>query len=100
MKCLTLQVLASSYFDVAQEESAVRAFLGWSPAALVLTSHFHSAGTEKMLLEADIPLIETWDYQPDRALVQIGFLVDIAGLAGLEQLVGVLGRQDGGGKRL
>lgn len=66
-------LLASSYFDIGQEENAVRAFLGWSPAALVLTSHFHSAGTEKMLAEADIPVIETWDYQPEREPMQIGF---------------------------
>ncbi|KQT65239.1 LacI family DNA-binding transcriptional regulator [Pseudomonas sp. Leaf434] len=66
-------LLASSYFDIKQEENAVRAFLGWSPAALVLTSHFHSAGTEKMLAEADIPVIETWDYQPERGPMQIGF---------------------------
>jgi LacI family transcriptional regulator, gluconate utilization system Gnt-I transcriptional repressor len=66
-------LLASSYFDVQQEESAVRAFLGWSPAALVLTSHFHSPATEKMIAEADIPVIETWDYQPHREPVQIGF---------------------------
>lgn len=66
-------LLASSYFSVEQEESAVRAFLGWSPAALVVTSHFHSAATEKMLVDADIPLVETWDYQPDRAPIQIGF---------------------------
>lgn len=66
-------LLASSYFDADQEESAVRAFLGWSPAALVLTSHFHTAGTEKMIAQADIPVIETWDYRPDRDPVQIGF---------------------------
>ena len=66
-------LLASSYFSVEQEESAVRAFLGWSPAALVLTSHFHSPGTEKMIAEADIPVIETWDYQPERGPIQIGF---------------------------
>jgi len=66
-------LMASSYFDIEQEENAVRAFLGWSPAALVLTSHFHSAGTEKMLAEADIPVIETWDYQPERGPMQIGF---------------------------
>ena len=66
-------LLASSYFSVEQEESAVRAFLGWSPAALVLTSHFHSADTERMIAEADIPVIETWDYQPGRGPVQIGF---------------------------
>ena len=66
-------LLASSYFSADQEESAVRAFLGWSPAALVLTSHFHSAGTEKMIAEADIPVIETWDYRPEREPIQIGF---------------------------
>jgi len=66
-------LLASSYFSTEQEENAVRAFLGWSPAALVLTSHFHSSGTEKMIAEADIPVIETWDYQPDREPMQIGF---------------------------
>jgi len=66
-------LLASSYFSAEQEESAVRAFLGWSPAALVLTSHFHSAATEKMIEQADIPVIETWDHQPQRNPVQIGF---------------------------
>lgn len=81
-------LLASSYFDVAQEESAVRAFLGWSPAALVLTSHFHSPGTEKMLAEADIPLIETWDYQPDRAPVQIGFSHHQVGVSAANYLHG------------
>jgi LacI family gluconate utilization system Gnt-I transcriptional repressor len=66
-------LLASSYFSAEQEENAVRAFLGWSPAALVLTSRFHSAGTEKMIAEADIPVVETWDYQPGREPLQIGF---------------------------
>ena len=66
-------LLASSYFSVEQEENAVRAFLGWSPAALVLTSHFHSPATEKMIAETDIPIIETWDYQPEREPMQIGF---------------------------
>ncbi|MFJ7884523.1 LacI family DNA-binding transcriptional regulator [Pseudomonas sp. NPDC096917] len=66
-------LLASSYFSVEQEENAVRAFLGWSPAALVLTSHFHSPATEKMIAETDIPVIETWDYQPEREPLQIGF---------------------------
>lgn len=67
-------LLASSYFSEEQEESAVRAFLGWSPAALVVTSHFHSAGTEKMLADADIPVVEIWDYCPERAPLQVGFL--------------------------
>ncbi|KAF1022225.1 MAG: HTH-type transcriptional regulator GntR [Pseudomonas sp.] len=66
-------LLASSYFSAEQEENAVRAFLGWSPAALVLTSRFHSAATEKMIADADIPIVETWDYVPEREPVQIGF---------------------------
>ena len=66
-------LLASSYFSAEQEESAVRAFLGWSPAALVLTSHFHTAATQKMIEQADMPVIETWDYQPQRQPIQIGF---------------------------
>ncbi|AVB18181.1 MULTISPECIES: LacI family DNA-binding transcriptional regulator [Pseudomonas syringae group] len=66
-------LLASSYFSAEQEESAVRAFLGWSPAALVLTSRFHSPATEKMIEQTDVPVIETWDHQPDRSPIQIGF---------------------------
>ncbi len=66
-------LLASSYFSAEQEENTVRAFLGWSPAALVLTSRFHSAATEKMIADADIPVVETWDYVPERAPLQIGF---------------------------
>ncbi|MFJ4248872.1 LacI family DNA-binding transcriptional regulator [Pseudomonas sp. NPDC089741] len=81
-------LLASSYFSTEQEENAVRAFLGWSPAALVLTSHFHSAGTEKMIAEADVPVIETWDYQPDREPMQIGFSHFDVGVAAAKYLLG------------
>lgn len=66
-------LLASSYFSAEQEESAVRGLLGWSPAALVLTSHFHTRGTEAMLARASVPLVETWDYQPRRKPWQVGF---------------------------
>lgn len=80
-------LLASSYFSTDQEESAVRAFLGWSPAALVLTSRFHSEATEKMIAQADIPIIETWDYQPSRSPVQIGFSHVEVGVMGTRYLL-------------
>lgn len=67
-------MLSSSYFSPEQEENAVRSFLGWSPAALVLTSYFHTEATEKMIAQAGIPVIETWDLQTERAPIQIGFL--------------------------
>ena len=66
-------LLASSYFSAEQEERAVRAFLGWAPAALVVTSHFHTEATERMLEQAALPVLETWDYRPERQPLQIGF---------------------------
>lgn len=80
-------LLASSYFSEEQEESAVRAFLGWSPAALVVTSHFHSPGTEKLLAEADIPVVEIWDYRPERTPLQVGFLHHQVGVTAARYLL-------------
>ena len=67
-------LLASSYFSREQEEHAVRAFLGWSPTAIVLTGHYHTEATETMLEQASFPVLETWDLQPDRKPIQVGFL--------------------------
>ena len=66
-------LLASSYFSIEQEENAVRAFLGWSPAALVVTGQYHTKATEQLLATASIPVVETWDYQPRRKPIQVGF---------------------------
>lgn len=66
-------LLASSYFSAEQEESAVRAFLGWKPAALVVTGRFHSRATDKLLATAGIPVVETWDYEPRRKPIQVGY---------------------------
>lgn len=66
-------LLASSYFSLEAEERAVRAFLGWNPAGLVLTSRFHSVATEKLIAAARIPVIEAWEHAPERATAQVGF---------------------------
>ncbi|WP_338770158.1 LacI family DNA-binding transcriptional regulator [Massilia sp. METH4] len=66
-------LLASSYFSAEQEENAVRAFLGWSPAALAVVGRFHTRGTEAMLAAAGIPVVETWDYAPRRKPIQVGY---------------------------
>ncbi|MHA4869218.1 LacI family DNA-binding transcriptional regulator [Duganella sp. PWIR1] len=66
-------LLASSYFSAKQEENAVRAFLGWKPAALALVGRFHNRATEKLLSTAGIPVVETWDYQPRRKPIQVGY---------------------------
>jgi LacI family gluconate utilization system Gnt-I transcriptional repressor len=66
-------LLASSYFSAEQEENAVRTFLGWKPAALVVTGRFHHRATEKLLATAGVPVVETWDYQPRRKPIQVGY---------------------------
>ncbi|SEL85027.1 LacI family transcriptional regulator, gluconate utilization system Gnt-I transcriptional repressor [Roseateles sp. YR242] len=66
-------LLASSYFSLEAEERAVRAFFGWQPAALVLTSRHHSTGTERLIEAAGMPVIETWDLAQRRQPYQIGF---------------------------
>ncbi|MEN0109033.1 MAG: substrate-binding domain-containing protein, partial [Pseudomonas sp.] len=51
-------------------------------------SHFHSPGTDKMLAEADIPLVEIWDYSPERAPMQVGFLHHEVGVRAAQYLLG------------
>lgn len=66
-------LLASSNYSTDEEQQAVRAFIGWSPAALILTGHRHSAATEELLANAGIPVVETWDHKPDSTHIQVGF---------------------------
>lgn len=80
-------LLASSYFSLDAEERAVRAFLGWQPAALVLTSRHHSPGTERLIESAGIPVIETWDLAQRRTPLQIGFSHRQVGRDGVRYLV-------------
>lgn len=80
-------MLASSYFSPEQEENAVRSFLGWSPAALVLTSYFHTEATEKMIAQAGIPVVETWDLQTERAPIQVGFMHEDVGRMAARYLI-------------
>lgn len=67
-------LLASSNFNGEREERIVRDFLGWSPAALVVTScNDHTRNTQQLLAKANIPIVETWNYRPRSAHIQVGF---------------------------
>ena len=81
-------LLASSYFSKEQEENAVRAFLGWSPAALAVTGRFHTKGTEALLAGSGIPVVETWDYAPRRKTIQVGYSNREVGAQAARHLVG------------
>lgn len=58
---------------VGRADRAGCAFLGWSPATLVVTERFHSKGTEALLAASGIPVVETWDYAPRRKTIQAGY---------------------------
>ncbi|MFZ6772589.1 LacI family DNA-binding transcriptional regulator [Undibacterium sp. SXout7W] len=81
-------LLASSYFSSAQEENAIRTFLGWSPSALVVTGQYHTKASEQLLASANIPVVETWDYQPRRKPVQVGFSHYQVGVQATSYLIG------------
>lgn len=81
-------LLASSYFSATKEESAVRAFLGWKPAALAVVGRFHNRATEKLLSTAGIPVVETWDYQPRRKPIQVGYSNNAVGEQAARYLYG------------
>lgn len=66
-------LLASSGYSMEREENALRAILGWSPAAIVLTGSFHTPAVEQLLRQANMPIVETWDFRPERPYLQVGF---------------------------
>lgn len=70
-------LLASTNYSLEREEEQIRAVLGWSPSALVVTGRRHSEAALAMMHKAQadgIPVLEMWDHEPaDRSFVQVGF---------------------------
>jgi LacI family gluconate utilization system Gnt-I transcriptional repressor len=66
-------------YSIEREEAQLRALLGWSPAALLVTGRRHSAGSLRLMRQtqaAGKPVVEMWDHhQSDgaAAFAQIGF---------------------------
>jgi LacI family transcriptional regulator, gluconate utilization system Gnt-I transcriptional repressor len=67
-------LLATSNYSMEEEEAAVRAFLGWAPAAIVLTdSSKHSRKTNDLLATAGVPIVHTWSDRPKARQITVGF---------------------------
>ncbi len=70
-------LLASSGYSLDREEEQIRAVLGWSPAALVVTGRRHSTSATQLLQEAQkngVPVVQIWDLDTaDHRFSQIGF---------------------------
>ncbi len=84
-------LLASSTYSMDREEEQIRAVLGWSPAALVVTGRRHSKAAMTLLGRAQksgIPVLQIWDLDTkDRRFSQIGFSHAAVGTLMAEHLI-------------
>jgi LacI family gluconate utilization system Gnt-I transcriptional repressor len=84
-------LLAATNYSVEREEAQLRALMGWSPSAIVVTGRRHTDAARALLervRERGTPVIEVWDHQARRgAFTQIGFDHAQVGLAMAEHLI-------------
>lgn len=72
-------LLTATGYSPEREEMQLRAVLGWSPAAIVVTGLHRTAAAQKLLSEAraaGTPVVEIWDHsrrRADQQMVQVGF---------------------------
>lgn len=78
--------LGISRYDPEHEETWLAAMLSRRPEGVVLTGTEHTARTRRLLLNADIPVVELWDYAPHPLDVIIGFSQEDAGRAAFRHL--------------
>ncbi len=69
------------------EEDLVTAILSRRPDAVCLTGISHSAASRRRLLQAGIPVVETWDLTPTPIDMLVGFSHDRVGAAVAEYLL-------------
>ena len=72
-------LLTATGYSPEREELQLRAVLGWSPAAIVVTGVHRTKAAQKLLNEAraaGTPVVEIWDQsrrRVDQQMVQVGF---------------------------
>ena len=79
--------LANTNFSLAEEESLIATFLGWSPPGVILTGIDHTAVTRRLLGAAGIPVVETMELGKARLDLNVGFSHREAGRAMTERLI-------------
>lgn len=80
-------LLGESGYGEEQEESLVSTILRSRPDGVFLTGINHSPQTKRLLMAANIPVVETWDITPTPLDVVIGFSHQSIGRAVAEYLV-------------
>jgi LacI family gluconate utilization system Gnt-I transcriptional repressor len=81
-------LLGSTGYSQQVEEQLVRTFLGRRVDALVLTGMSHSTATRKMVKDAGIPVVETWEFGGKGLDMVVGFSNHDAGTAMGHYLLG------------
>ncbi len=76
-------LLGHSGYDMAREEALIEQLLRRRPEAIVVTGGRHTLRARKMLLNAGIPVIETWDL-PEHP---IGHVVGFSNAATMQSMV-------------
>jgi LacI family gluconate utilization system Gnt-I transcriptional repressor len=76
-------LMGATGYDVVHEERLIEQFLGRRPEAIIVTGGQHTERTRRMLKNAGIPVIETWDL-PEEPL---GHVVGFSNAATMEEMV-------------
>lgn len=66
-------LLSETGFDAKDEEALIAAHLSRRPDAILLTGIHHSAQARRLLLGADIPVVEVWDVTDSPIDICVGF---------------------------
>jgi LacI family gluconate utilization system Gnt-I transcriptional repressor len=84
-------LLAATNYSAEREEAQLRALMGWSPSAIVVTGRRHTDAALALLSQVrdrGTPVIEIWDHPAQRgAFTQIGFDHAEVGRAMAEHLI-------------
>jgi LacI family gluconate utilization system Gnt-I transcriptional repressor len=79
-------LLGYSNYDVNEEERLVAQLLRRRPEAIVVTGGRHTERTRRLLANAGIPVVETWDLPAD----PIGHVVGFSNAATMDTMIGHL----------
>lgn len=79
-------IVGSNNYDLDEEESLVRAFLGRQVEGVILTGAYRSPGTSKLLERANVPVVETWSLSGRSSWGSVGFSNYDAAYAMVEHL--------------
>jgi LacI family transcriptional regulator, gluconate utilization system Gnt-I transcriptional repressor len=82
-------LLGATDYDPERETELVRAFLSWSPTAIVVTGCTHREATRKLLRGAQAPVVEMWEIGERPFDLQVGFSHRTVGEALAEHLYGI-----------